>query len=134
MEQTVRFRIDGMIAADWKEDFQARLRSGPAVTAVKIVPSRVGPEGLAIADIVLAAIITGGAAVVAATIAAVAAVYVAKLGKDKKPAGPPPQNVVVNLIGSKSSTQFKVNLAFGVSSSELDPVLKSIGQLREVSI
>jgi hypothetical protein len=133
MEQTVRFRIDGMNPADWKEDFQAHLRSGPAVAEVKIVPPKVGPEGLAIADIVLAAIITGGGAVVAATIAAIAAVYVAKLGKDK-PASPPPQTVVVNLIGSRASTQFKVNPAVGVSPSELEPVLITIGQLREVSI
>jgi hypothetical protein len=58
--------------------------------------------------------ITSGAAVVGARIAAFVAIYVAKLGKDNKPAVPQPQAVVVNLIGSKTAIQLNVNPAVGL--------------------
>jgi hypothetical protein len=135
MERTIRFRIDGLNASDWKEDFQTKLRSGPAIDAVKLLPSTARPDGLALADVVLVAVVTGGASVLVAAITAIASIYAARLSKkeDKPPSSPAPI-VVVNLIGSKASAQVNVTSAYGVSVSELDRQLAGIGQLREISI
>ena len=120
----IRFLLDHSNATEYG-DLEKRIKAAdPGVQ----IPLSAPPPGAAIAELVLIAIIKGGAAVVAACIAAYAAHVEAK-GKRAEGAKPP---VVVIIRGTEGSENVQIGPG-GIDAKAVDAAIKKVGTVTEIT-
>lgn len=134
MEQQLRIRLAGVDGSDWGDSFKAELNQLSERGAVELLDVKSSKDRLGQWDpTVLVAIVTGGAAVLSSVITAAAAIYVARLQKNKTETDP---KVSVNVIlhGSKDSAVTVVDPSVALAAEQIHALLGQVGQLREIEI
>ena len=120
----IRFLLDHSNATEYS-DLEKRLKAADPQAQF---PTAAPPPGAAMAELVLIALIKGGAAVISACIAAYAAHVEAKAKRSEAAKAP----VVIVIRGTEGSETVQVG-PNGVDTKAVDAAVKKVGTVTEVT-
>jgi hypothetical protein len=134
MPQRVQLRVSGLAADQWRSDLLQELNdSGLAksVVVTKDQPSQQTDSRPVIDPTIVAAMITGGSAVVVSLIS----VLVGILQSKTQPAQAPPAQIEVKVtFHGTANSQSREWSEGGLKEREVDEVLDSVGPLTEIEV
>lgn len=127
MEERIQIRLSNLRSDDWRADLQSEVKDHALQSSVKVLDPETRRPGstAAIDPQIVAAAITGGAAIIVALIPVVVDLF-------RKKTKTPTTVINVTLHGTANSQSLQVSES--IARETLDAVLDSIGGLTEIDV